>query len=208
MSTVKVTLIGMNKFFEDQDDDLFKNLVLPETADRDALIGNILLQGSEFELTYASPYQMQYFIGIWSKKMQPTFTRWFSALALEYNPLENYDRQETWTDTMEGEGSSDSTGSVNSTSSDTSELLSSAYDQSDYSEKEKTIASGSNSTSTTDGTDTTTKSDSEHTGRVHGNIGVTTSQQMLLSELDLGYWNVYEKITELFLKEFCIPVYM
>jgi hypothetical protein len=30
---------------------------------------------------------------------------------------------------------------------------------------------------------------------------------MLKQELDLGYWNVYEKITELFLQEFVIPVY-
>ena len=42
---------------------------------------------------------------------------------------------------------------------------------------------------------------------IHGNIGVTTSQQMLTQELELGYWNVYEKITELFLQEFVIPVY-
>ena len=49
--------------------------------------------------------------------------------------------------------------------------------------------------------------DSEHDGRIHGNIGVTTSQQMLQQELDLGYWNIYDKITQLFLQEFVIPVY-
>lgn len=46
-----------------------------------------------------------------------------------------------------------------------------------------------------------------HQGRTHGNIGVTTSQMMLKSELDLGYWNIYEKITDLFLTEFVIPIY-
>ena len=51
------------------------------------------------------------------------------------------------------------------------------------------------------------ENDSTHHGRIHGNIGVTTSQQMLEAELQLGYWNVYEKITELFLQEFTIPVY-
>lgn len=49
--------------------------------------------------------------------------------------------------------------------------------------------------------------DFEHTGRVHGNIGVTTSQQMLQQELDIAQWNIYEHITDLFLNEFVIPIY-
>ena len=46
-----------------------------------------------------------------------------------------------------------------------------------------------------------------HTGRMHGNIGVTTSQQMLEAELDISKWNIYEEITDLFLNEFCIYLY-
>ena len=42
---------------------------------------------------------------------------------------------------------------------------------------------------------------------IHGNIGVITSQQMLESELQLQYWNLYNKISNLFMKEFCIMVY-
>lgn len=51
------------------------------------------------------------------------------------------------------------------------------------------------------------KSNGIHTGRMHGNIGVTTSQQMLEAELDISKWNIYEEITDLFLSEFCIYVY-
>ena len=40
-----------------------------------------------------------------------------------------------------------------------------------------------------------------------GNIGVTTSQQMLQSELDIARWNLYEHIADLFCSEFCIMVY-
>ena len=46
-----------------------------------------------------------------------------------------------------------------------------------------------------------------HTARIFGNIGVTTSQQMLQSELELAKWNLYEHITDLFLQEFTIMVY-
>lgn len=51
------------------------------------------------------------------------------------------------------------------------------------------------------------KSNGLHKGRMHGNIGVTTSQQMLEAELDISKWNIYEEITDLFLSEFCIYVY-
>ena len=46
-----------------------------------------------------------------------------------------------------------------------------------------------------------------HTGRIHGNIGVTTSQQMLQSELDLARFNIIQEITNLFMVELCIMVY-
>ena len=49
--------------------------------------------------------------------------------------------------------------------------------------------------------------DSSHGGRIHGNIGVTTSQQMLQSELDIARFNLINQITDLFLTELCICVY-
>ena len=45
------------------------------------------------------------------------------------------------------------------------------------------------------------------TGRAHGNIGVTTSQQMLEAELDIAKWNLYDKMSDIFILEFLIPVY-
>lgn len=47
----------------------------------------------------------------------------------------------------------------------------------------------------------------KHNARLYGNIGVTTSQQMLQSELDIARWNMYEHIADLFASEFCIMVY-
>ena len=207
MASAKMTLIGMNIFMLNMNDDLFSQLTLPEGLNKQTLTDNILLRGGEFEVLYANPTAMQSLIGIWSRREQATFERWVSALAIEYSPLENYDRMEHWTDEVDGTGSSGSTGSVNTTSNDTSELTKSAYDQSTYSPYEKTINGGTVGTTSSDSTNTSMSNDSEHNGRIHGNIGVTTSQQMLEAELNLGYWNVYTKITELFLQEFTIPVY-
>lgn len=207
MASSKMTLIGMNIFMLNMNDDLFKNLSLPEELDKSTLTNNILLGGGDFEVMYSDPTAMQSLIGIWSDKMQPTFTRWVEALKIEYAPLENYDRMENWTDEVDGTGSSESSGTVDTTTGDTSELTKSAYDQSTYSPYEKTINDGTVGTTTSDTTGTTMSNDSEHNGRIHGNIGVKTSQSMLVEELQLGYWNIYDKITQLFLQEFVIPVY-
>ena len=48
---------------------------------------------------------------------------------------------------------------------------------------------------------------SSHGGRIHGNVGVTTSQMMLQSELDIARFNLINQITDLFLTELCICVY-
>ena len=203
MSSAKFTLIGAYQFFNNAGDDLFKNLSLPEGIDKDTLTSNILLQGGEFEVQHADPFFIQSAIQIWSSVYHDTFTRWVSALDIEYAPLENYDHIEHWTDEVDGTGSSRSTGTLDTTQNN--ETTKSAYDSSSYQPYDNVRTT--NDTDSTDNTNTTMSNDSEHNGRVHGNIGVTTSQQMLTQELDMGYWNLYERITQLFLQEFVIPVY-
>lgn len=287
----RLTLIGMYDF----DDTIFDNLTVPEAIDKPTLVENILLRSGDFEVLYPDTEFLKYSIGAWSRKWQPTLTRWATALSIEYNPLENYDRQEDWTDTNTGTQTNTNTGTQTLTNTgtqtttntgtetttntgtqtsvgsggestvksgsekeqadggSTTENKTSAFDTTagTWTDKDKTIfdTDQSNERTYNDVTDTHTLNDlttertddltaertddltqertddltqertddltaertddleAHHEGRVHGNIGVTTSQQMLKSELDLGYWNIYEKITDLFLTEFVIPVY-
>mgnify|MGYP006908828120 CR=1 FL=1 len=216
MSQAKMTLIGLYNY----DNDLFDNLTLPDGIDKSTLVDNILLRGSEFEVMYPDIDFLKYSIGAWSRKWSPTITRWVTALAIEYNPLENYDRYEHWTDyrdiagSSSGSDSGSSSGSTEGTTESTTTNKVSAYDsgnalttndQSETNGSDSTSNSGEYSSEHSD--EHSTDDDLEHDGRIHGNIGVTTSQQMLKSELDLGYWNIYEKITDLFLTEFVIPIY-
>ena len=195
MSSSKMTLMGLYQW----NNELFKNLELPEDLDAGILIDNILVRSGEFEVLYADFEFNQYMIGAWSRKWADTFQRWVDALAIEYNPLENYDRKEDWTDTRNGSTSGETSGTTNTTS--TNKV--SAYDATDFSNKDQNEIYGSDSSSSSG----ESHEGAKHDGRIHGNIGVTTSQQMLIAELDLGYWNIYEKITDLFLTEFTIPVY-
>lgn len=227
MATAKITLSSFYTWFNLQEGDLFKNLNLPDGIDKDTLVGNILMRGGEFEVMYSDPNFLQSCIGIWSNKWYRTFDKWVKALAIEYSPLENYDRMEEWQDTRNNHGSETTSGSLGRTTSDnlsrtatdggTTETKVSAYDSSTYQPSNQvTVTNSSGFTDTGSGTvnDTTSGSTTtsfgegaKHEGRVHGNVGVTTSQTMLESELQIAEWNLYEHITDLFLSEFVIPIY-
>ena len=232
MSTMKVTLIGLQQFLKNNEDDLFKNLTLPEGIDKDTLTDNILLRGSDFEVLYADPYFMQDAIGLWSRKWARTFDKWIEALSIEYNPLENYDRKEDWSDTLnKGVSTSARRDSGNTRTFDNSDTTTpgttiteetqvSAYDASTYQPAQQvtTTPSGNGDMLAHSGTikdeygegssgSETENSKTVRDGRIHGNIGVTTSQQMLEAELNIAKWNIYEHITDMFLSEFVIPIY-
>ena len=67
--------------------------------------------------------------------------------------------------------------------------------------------SGSYSDSSSNGESGNDAYTNTHTARLFGNIGVTTSQQMLQSELDIARWSIYEHIADLWCQEFCVMVY-
>lgn len=264
MSLAKITLYGMFQWMQNSEDDLFSQLDLPDGMEASDLINAIMMHGSEFEVLYANPQYMQSMIGIWSNKWYHTFERWIKALDIDYDPLENYDRREEWTDagSKNRSGSGTDTGfrtnaenrhnstqsaentnsqSANSTYSksehdSTNEHTVSAYDSSTYQPESKdelkdddTTTNGRSATSSigkktnTDDvienrseaeTDSRNRSDQEqeataaaHSGRIHGNIGVTTSQQMLEAELNIAKFNLYEEAANLFLTELTIYTY-
>lgn len=209
---MKLTLIGLYNF----DKTLFDGITLPEGLDKDTLISSILMRGGEFEVTYPRMEVLKSCISAWSMKWQDTFTRWVNALAIEYEPLENYDRHENWTDTRDirevNDDQSRMTASSTATDDSTTTNTRSAYDTEGFSNHDKSIYDDDSTLSSSESTDIdrvrTQDDDFVHAGRIHGNVGVTTSQQMLQAELDLGYWNIYEHITDMFLREFTIPVYI
>ena len=219
MAIAKITLIGMNNYMDSMNDDLFKYLTLPTGINKQTLVNNILLRGGEFESLYGDPYFLQNMIGVWSDKWQRTFTKWMKALSINYDPLYNYDRHEIYKDIRSENENVDRSehASANDTSistgSGTTQNDVSAYDSATYSPHDQSSSSStgnntSNSSSTANGNNKRKLDEVvSHDAHLYGNIGVTTSQQMLKDELEVNEWNVYEHITDLFLNEFSIYVY-
>ena len=203
MSTVKLTLIGLYNY----DPTLFDNMIMPAGIDKSLLVDNILIRSGDFESLYGDPGFIKDAVGIWSRKWNRTFKKWFDALNLDYDPISNYDRHEEWQTDDTGSQSSQSTDSSTSHISGTSTDKVSAYNSNTL------VDDKSNTTGSTSGATANTNLSGSHAnkelkkGRAWGNIGVTTSQQMLQSELDIASWNLYEHITDIFLSEFIIPVF-
>lgn len=234
MSWSKLTLIGMNNYIDSIGGDLFALLSLPEGIEKDILCNTILSRGGEFEVIYSDPEFMASQIGYWSRRCYRTFDKWITALNIEYDPLYNYDRYEEWSDNksldknfsgsiLQVGGATDTNNLLQSTNTDIESVVKrSAMDSDEYQPKTKESMTGDADTNTISNTGTVTRSennttgttnqegvteDASHSGHLYGNIGVTTSQQMLQSELDIAKWNIYEKITDLFLQEFVIPIF-
>ena len=203
MSTAKLTLIGLYNY----DSSIFDSMVLPMGIDKDIAINNILFRASDFEVLYADPDFLKDAIGLWSRKWNRTFSKWLEALKLEYDPISNYDRHEEW--------QTDDTGSQSSNSSDTSSATVggtntdkvSAYNSNTLVDDKSTTTNSSSSSNASSNLSGSHSNKELRKGRAWGNIGVTTSQQMLQAELDIAYWNIYEHIADVFLSEFIIPVF-
>lgn len=211
MSSAKITLFGMMNYLSSvKGVDLFAGFSeLPEGIDEDTLKNTILTEGGEFEPIFSDPEIMKEQVSLFVLRHSRTFSKWAEALAIEYNPLENYDRQETWSDSGSGTTNVTSQSSGTSDGSGTNTNDVSAYDNSTgYSPHDKTTTNTSSNTSATGTGSSTASNSSRHDGRVHGNIGVTTSQQMLKSEIDISRFNIYDEITSLFIDELLLAVYI
>lgn len=199
MSLAKVTAIGFEQLLNHDGTSLFADAVFPPSLDRDTLINQCLLRAGEFEVVYENPYFMKNYITSWAKSFYRTFEKWANAYFADYKPLENYNRTEVWDDKVDN---TDTTEAHSTIGGDTTNKVS-AYDSSDFVNKD------------TSRTDSKTDSDGQsvldgkthHEGNIYGNIGVTTSQQMLEAEYEVARFNIYEQIADLFIKEFCICVY-
>ena len=153
-----------------------------------------------------------------SKVYENEYTTKVKMLLLEYNPIENYNSSETETSTSENTTPSGNenttTTTTNSTTENSGETTNkvSPYDSENFSNDNN---SNSSNTSTLNGTDSTSISDSGNissngtTSRTltrKGNIGVTTTQQMIESEYELRAKNLVfeflEKVSKFILLEY------
>lgn len=227
MSSSKMTLIGQYNY----DNTLFDGLTFPAGINKQSAVDEILLKSGEFEVLYSDIDFNKQAIEHWGKKNYRTFEKWIEALSIEFEPLYNFDRYEEYSDEKISQGNtkaasntkdvsnSVSQTSTNSTSGDTNTRSVSAYDSGTYQPREQESVSSSsgvtgNGSASSDNTQNVESDSSsnnieniKHTAHLYGNIGVTTSTELLEDFLRVERFNIYEQLADMFISELCILIY-
>lgn len=212
----RISLYGFYQY----DNTLFDGVVLPSGMDRDILIADIMRTSGDLYTYYQVPEQLKRNITFWFSRRLFDFERMFQALRAEYSPIENYDRKESIKRESRNSGSDTETLTLGSKSkqtlggNDSTETQVSAYNETGFSDRDKETTTYDTVTENiSSGTDTTKKdyglnrTESEET-RIHGNIGVTTSQQMINEEMKLrARYDIYRVIAMEFEREFLVQIY-
>lgn len=221
-----LSLEGMYNY----DSTLFTGLTVPKQIDKTIAITTICARSREFELLYPDLSFMKNRIKWWSQKNLKNWQKLADTLDLEYNPIENYDRKEEWSESLTHDNSVDEshtrhsssnnkrTDNTNRTENGSSTHQNTAFNdglkdsEKDYGSTTirdtgtQTFTDTTSATNTDSTTDAGTQSQN-HEGRMHGNIGVTTTQQMIEEERRVALFNLYDVIADSFVSEFCLMIY-
>lgn len=195
-----LSIMGMYEY----DDSIFDGLDVPTYTDPDnvvhivdktKVIQSILLNCAELELLYSNIDTMKLAIGVWSASEQDTWRKMYATQMIEYNPLWNVDALVERTERVAGSDNRTTTPST------TNEHSVQGYNSTQWASSDKDVLSGTVTDNSTD--DHTTTYREERTG----NIGVTSSMQLIAAERDVADFSIIRFITESFKKRFCIMVY-
>ena len=171
----------------------------------DEFFGSFFFFCSSFTLNAKNPLVKKF--ESYNKLMASNLKSQLDVMKAAYNPIENYDNNEETTTTIGAKEENFNKG----TNTDTTEVGQgqittksdvTSYESNTFADADKvTTDESARTTTTTLGERTDIRTEKEHIDtfkkRIHGNIGVTTSQQMIESELELRKRNVVtEYLTE------------
>lgn len=208
MANITMSILGLYNY----DNTLFNTMQVPAGIDRDnVLVPNLLAELAELEVLYTDPDIMKTLINVWSRKQLPVWNKLQATVNLEYNPIYNKDGYYEETESTERENSNSTTDSLTAAVTDAGTNLNqvSAFNSSTFENREKdTLNNTRNETQTNTGTSSGTESGEVTRSRhEYGNIGVTTTQQMINEEREVVKFNMVNYIIEDFKQRFCILVY-
>lgn len=84
------------------DQTIFDLMQIPSALDKPTLIDNLLSETAELEVLYPNPVVFKNLVGVWSAKQIDIWNRLYATTQYEYNPIENYNRYETGSDSGTG----------------------------------------------------------------------------------------------------------
>ena len=217
----KLSILGLYSW----DNTIFDDLALPQhtyideddeeqtedAIDRQILVDNLLMDLAEISVIITDPDVMKLAIKSWSASCLPVWQALWDTTQYEYNPIWNKDGTVTEVEERDLEKVTDATETRDLTGSNDVQVDSkrSAFNSTTQQPVDQVITDQD----TTDGgtidyDNTLTDSGSiTRTRTEQGNIGITTTQQMIKEQRDVVSFNIYRVIIEDFKQRFCIMVY-
>ena len=187
---------------------LFDTLACPRNLDKTLLIFRILLRGADFEPAYPDVDFLTIAIKGWSESRLRSWERLATMHVAQYNPLENYDMRDQYTDTNNGKTTGTTTANVATSESNTDEEKVSAYNANDYQPSRQNLGNNSGNSNTTSNSSGTSNNTLQHEQYRHGNIGVMSTQDLITQEAKLWTeYDVYDVIASEFVDTFCVQIY-
>lgn len=218
-----VDLIGMYNY----DNSVLDQMQIPEALDRPTFIDNLLMETAEMELLYNNVNFLKMAIGSWSRKNITVWNELYDTTQYEYNPIWNKDGHILETETRDLAGSdhtTDNTDRVDNLEDKETRDLDDDVTHSVYGFNSSTEAPESKDVGNYNGTDTyahtgrqdvdrTFDKSTTDTGTItnerteQGNIGLTSTQQLIQEQREVVKLNLMDVIIKDFKQRFCLGVY-
>lgn len=205
----------------DYDETVFDGFRVPEGMDRTTTLQNLLMETSEMSVIYPSINALRMAVTVWTNKNFMVWSELYKTLFYKYNPIHNYNRKEELIETHTGDTkeirdtstTTDYTRDLHETVENDSNDKVAAFNNGltdsetshDYSSSAQT--GSQNETKRDEGTITNDRDLTDmHLMHAYGNIGVTTTQDMIEAQREVVQFNMIDYITNDFKKHFCVMV--
>lgn len=182
-----------------EDPDFFVGIPLAGNINPDILADTIISRYGELDVVYVTPKIFKYYQTIFFQRKFDIFRKMMETTQYDYDPIENYNRMEDYWEN--NDDMSDSESEVNTSDNGTSKV--SPYNADTFINDTSTEATGDAKRTATDINERKKKGGIH----AHGNIGVTTTQQMIEQERAIIRYDVYEEIAKMWANEFVVQVW-
>ena len=162
----------------------------------------VVFECGMLECVHQDPIIFKKAIENWVGVNSLRWTRLFQTTLYKYDAISNYDRTEEWEETDEEHEAQNGEGSNNGNSTATHNV--GAYNNAMQKAGED-VSEGSSSYNATGRKDS--NKTRKHRARMFGNIGVTTTQEMIEAERRVVSFDIADIIAKEFRRQFCISVY-
>lgn len=214
-----LSVMGLYQF----DDSIFDVMAVPDGVNKEAAVAAILTECAELEILLPDPDIFKASLQYWSISQLPIWTKLYESTQFDYNPIWNKDA--TITETRHLETDDTETRNLSKNNTETRNLANSAhttatgkvagYNSTTLQTQEQQDISGNGTDTGTvenNGSDTGTVNNAgEHdetiTRRETGNIGITSTQELIEAQRNVVQFDIYKYIVQSFKSMYCLGVY-